>query len=85
MQDSEIYLRLLGYLTALDSPTHEVLIAMVSSKGYNPKRVEACAVMLSGEPNPYIKDLGTHYIAGDKDICHAASERVMDEIIGMLE
>ncbi|WP_454783289.1 PIN domain-containing protein [Legionella sp. WA2022007384] len=84
-QDSEIYLRLLGYLVAFDSPTHDTLIQAVSSKGYNPRRVEACAVMLSGEPNPYIKDLGTHYIVGDKEVCHAASERVMDEIIGMLE
>ncbi|HAT2008742.1 PIN domain-containing protein [Legionella pneumophila] len=85
IQDSEIYLRLLGYLVALDAPAHEILLTMVSSRGYDPKRVEACAVMLSGEPNPYIKDLGTHYIVGDKEVCHAASERVMDEIIGMLE
>lgn len=84
-QDSEIYLRLLGYLVAFDTPTHDVLFQMVSSKGYNLKRVEACAVLLSGEPNPYIKDLGTRYIVGDKEVCHAASERVMDEIIGMLE
>ncbi|WP_131781165.1 PIN domain-containing protein [Legionella gresilensis] len=85
IQDSEIYLRLLGYLVALDAPTHETLLTMVSSRGYDSKRVEACAVMLSGEPNPYIKDLGTHYIVGNKEVCHAASKRVMDEIIGMLE
>ncbi len=83
--DREIYLRLLGYLAALDTPTHEQLISCVVLKGYNPKRVEACAVMLSGEPNPYIKDLGAHYIVGNQDVCHAAAERVMNDIIEMLD
>lgn len=80
-----IYLRLLGFVAALDTPSHESLIERVVSKGYDRKLTEACAVILSDKSNPYIKDTGNHYIVGNKEICEEATSRLTQEIIDMLD
>ena len=81
----EIYLRLLGFVVPLDTPTHESLIDVVVYKGFDRKLTEACAVILSDKSKPYIKDTGSHYIVGNKEICKAAADRLTQEIIDMLE
>ncbi|MBN1974872.1 MAG: DUF4935 domain-containing protein [Sedimentisphaerales bacterium] len=81
----EIYLRLLGFVVPLDTPTHDTLIEAVASKGFDRKLIKACAVILSDESKPYIKDTGSHYIIGNKEICRAAADRLIQEIIDMLE
>jgi hypothetical protein len=80
-----IYLRLLGFVVPLDTPTHDSLINAVVSKGFDRKLVEACAAILSDKTRPYIKDTGSHYIVGNKEICTAAADRLTQEIIDMLE
>lgn len=79
-----IYLRLLGFVVALDAPSHEALIDAVVSKGFDRKLTEACAVILSNNSKPYIKDTGNHYIVENKEICIAAADRLTHEIIEML-
>lgn len=81
----EIYLRLLGFVVPLNTPTHDSLIDAVVSKGFDRKLIEACAVVLSDKSMPYIRDTGSHYIVGNKEICAAAAERLTEEIIDMLE
>ncbi len=83
--DREIYLRLLGFVVALDTPSHDSLINTVVSKGFTHKLTEACAVILSSSPEPYIKDTGSHYVVGNKEICEDAAERLTQEIIDLLE
>ncbi len=80
-----IYLRLLGFVVPLDTPTHDSLIDAVVSKGFDRKLTEACAVILSDKSKPYIKDTGSHYIVGDKEICTSATDQLTQEIIDMLE
>ena len=80
-----IYLRLLGYVIPLNTPTHDALIDAVIAKGFDRKRTEASAVMLSDSASPYIKDTGSHYIVGDKEICTAATNMLSQEFIDMLE
>lgn len=80
-----IYIRLLGFVVPLNTPTHDSLIDAVASKGYDRKLIEACAVILSDKSKPYIKDTGSHYIVGNKEICKAAADRLTKEIIDMLE
>ena len=80
-----IYLRLLGFVVPLNTPTHDSLIVAVASKGFDRKLTEACAVILSDKTRPYIKDTGSHYIVGNKEICTAATDRLTQEIIDMLE
>lgn len=82
---NNIYLRLLGFVGPLDTPSHDTLFSAVESKGYDRNLVEACAVMLSNGSNPYIIDTGSHYIVGNKDICDSAADRLTQEIIDMLE
>jgi len=79
-----IYLRLLGFVVPLDTPTHESLINKVVARGYDKRLTEACAIILSDEFKPYIKNTGSHYIAGDKAVCNEASSRLTLEIIEML-
>lgn len=81
----EIYLRLLGFVVPLNTPTHDTLIDAVTSKGFDRKLTKACAVILSDKSNPYIKDTGSHYIVGNKEICTAAADQLTQEIIDMLE
>lgn len=80
----EINLRLLGFVVALDTPSHEALIDAVVSKGFDRKLTEASAVILSKKSKPYIKDTGNHYVVENKEICTAAAERLTQEIIEML-
>ena len=80
-----IYLRLLGFVVPLDTPTHDSLIDAVASKGFDRKLTEACAVILSDKSKPYIKDTGSHYIVGNIEICTAAADLLTQEIIDMLE
>ena len=80
-----IYLRLLGFVVPLNTPTHDSLIDAVASKGFDRKLTEACAVILSDKSKPYIKDTGSHYIVWNKEICTAAADRLTQEIIDMLE
>ncbi len=82
--EREIKLRLLGFIVALDSPSHESLIEVVESQGFDRKLIEACATILSVKPEPYIRDTGSHYIVGNKEICNAAADRLTNEIIEML-
>ncbi len=79
-----IYLRLLGFVVPLDTPSHDSLIDAVVSRGFDRKLTEACAVILSDKSKPYIKDTGSHYIVENKEICTAAAERLTPEIIDML-
>ncbi len=81
----EIYLRLLGFVVALDTPSHDSLINAVVSKGFTHKLTEACAVILSDSSEPYIKDTGSHYVVGNKEVCEDAAERLTPEIIDLLE
>lgn len=81
----EIYLRLLGFVVPLDTPTHDTLIDAVALKGFDRKLTKACAVILSDKSKPYIKDTGSHYIVGNKEICTSAADRLTSEIIDMLE
>ncbi len=80
-----IYLRLLGFVVPLNTPTHDSLIDAVASKGFDRKLTEACAVILSDKSKTYIKDTGSHYIVWNKEICTAAADRLTQEIIDMLE
>jgi hypothetical protein len=81
----DIFLRLLGFVVPLNTPTHASLIDAVATKGFDRKLIEACAVILSDKSRPYIKDTGSHYIVGDSEICTAAADRLTQEIIEMLE
>ncbi|MEQ1704748.1 MAG: PIN domain-containing protein [Rickettsiales bacterium] len=81
---SGIYLRLLGFVVPLNTPTHESLVNAVVAQGYDKRLTEACAILLSDESRPYIKNTGSHYIAVDKAICNEASSRLTLEIIEML-
>ena len=80
----EIYLRLLGFVIPLNTPTHESLVNAVVARGYDKILTEACAIILSDESKPYIKNTGSHYIAGDKAACNEATSRLTLEIIEML-
>lgn len=80
-----IFLHLLGFVVPLNAPTHDSLIDAVASKGFDRKLTEACAIILSDKLKPYIKDTGTHYIAGNKEVCTAASDRLTQEIIDLLD
>ena len=80
----DIYLRLLGFVAVLDTPSHEALIDEIAPKGFDRKLIEACAIILSDKSEPYIKDTGSHYIVGNKEICADAADRLTDEIIDML-
>ena len=80
----DIYLRLLGFVVPLNTPMHESLVNAVVARGYDKRLTEACAILLSNESRPYIKNTGSHYIAGDKAICNEASSRLTLEIIEML-
>lgn len=79
-----IYLRLLGFVVPLDTPTHDLLIDAVVSKGFDRKLTEACAIILSDKSMPYIKDTGSHYIIGNEEVCTAAADQLTQEIIDML-
>ncbi len=79
-----IYLRLLGFVVPLNTPTHDTLISAVVSKGYDRKLTEACSVILSDKSKPYIKDTGSHFIVGNEEICSAAAGQLTQEIIDML-
>lgn len=81
----QIYLRLLGFVAVLDTPTHDDLIEAVVTKGFDRKLTEACAVILSDKSKPYIKDTGSHYIVEDKEVCEAAADLLTEELAGMLE
>jgi PIN domain len=81
----EISLRLLGYLPALEVPSHTSLINQIAKRGYDPELIRAYARILSDTDNEYIKNTGTHFIVGNMEICAQASERVQDEIIAMLD
>jgi hypothetical protein len=81
----EIYLRLLGFVVPLGTPTHDSLVDAVAFKGFDRKLTVSCAGVLSDESKPYIKDTGSHYIVGDREICEAAADRLTQEIIDMLE
>lgn len=80
-----IYLRLLGFVVPLKTPTHDSLIDAVVSKGFDRKITAACGVILSDKSKPYINDTGSHYIVGNVKVCTAAADRLTQEIIDMLE
>jgi len=80
-----ISLHLLGFVVPLGTPTHDSLIDAVASKGFDRKLIEACAVILSDKSKPYIKDTGSHYIVGNKEICTSASNHLTQEIIDLLD
>ncbi len=80
-----IFLRLLGFVEVMDTPRHEELINAVVSIGFDSKLAEACAVILSENSNPYLKNTGSHYIVGNNEICSEAAERLTQEIVDMLE
>ncbi len=80
-----IYLRLIGFVIPFGTPTHDNLIDAVASKGYDRKLIEACAIMLSDNSEPYIINTGSHYLVGNEEICTAAAEQLTQEIIDMLE
>jgi hypothetical protein len=78
-----IWLRLLGFVEALDAPTHEELISSVATNlNANLELVATSAKYLAS--GKYLNDTGSHYIIGNKAICKEAADRLTDEIIKML-
>lgn len=78
-----IWLRLLGFVEALDTPTHDELISRVATNlNANLELVSTSAKYLASAQ--YLKDTGSHYIIGNKAICKEAADRLTDEIIKML-
>lgn len=81
----DIYLRLLGFSQWMDSPLKEDLIAAIAARGFDSKLIEACAVLLSQKSLAFIRDTGNHYLPINKEVCQEAAERVMPEILQMLD
>ncbi|MEJ1408630.1 MAG: hypothetical protein RPU60_00160 [Candidatus Sedimenticola sp. (ex Thyasira tokunagai)] len=80
----DINLRILGFVSVLDTPSHEELVDAISSKGFDRRLIEACAVILSDKSAPFVRDTGSHFIVWNKEICAEAADRLTDEIIAML-
>ena len=80
----EIYLRLLGFSYWLNTPSKQELIELVATRGFNERLIEACAVLLSQKPLELIRDTGNHYLPMNKEVCKEAANRVMPEILQML-
>lgn len=81
----EIYLRLLGFSYWMNTPSKQELIASIATRGFNDKLIEACAVLLSQKPLELIRDTGNHYLPRNKEACKEAADRVMPEILQMLD
>ena len=81
----EIYLRVLGFTHWLNYPSKENLIAAIATSGFESKLIGACAVLLSQEPLALIRDTGNHYLPMNKEVCKEAANRVMPEILKMLD
>ncbi|HEY1248599.1 MAG TPA: hypothetical protein VGE97_06410, partial [Nitrososphaera sp.] len=80
----EIYLRLLGFSYWLDTPSKQDLVALIATRGFSDKLIEACAVLLSQKPLELIRDTGNHYLPRNREVCKEAANRVMPEILQML-
>ena len=81
----EVFLRLLGYLAALNAPSHEALFKHVANKGFDLGLIKSCAIILSDPKCEFIRDTGAHYVVVNENICNEAATIVQDEIISMLD
>ncbi|MET0155215.1 MAG: hypothetical protein ABW189_03810, partial [Rickettsiales bacterium] len=80
-----VFIRLLGMTYWMSAPVKEDVISSIASLGFNLDLIKSYGVILSHEPFSLITDTGNHYIAKDKKICKEAGERIMPEIVKMLE
>ncbi len=78
-----IWLHLLGFVEALDTPIHSELINSVAiALNVSPELVALNAKYLAS--GQYLQDTGNHYIVGNQAVCEEAANRLTGEIIKML-
>jgi hypothetical protein len=84
-QTKEVYIRLLGYSHWMNGPDKKSLTEAIAARGYEPKIIEACAVILAQEPLQLLKDTGNHILPVNRPVCKDAANRIMSEILEFLD
>ncbi len=81
----EIYIRILGYVSWLSSPSKAELFSLIENRGFNRALIEAAGTILSQSDLQIIQDTGNHYLPVNKSVCEEAANLVMMEIIEILD
>lgn len=81
----EIYIRILGYVFWLSTPSKAELFSLIENRGLNRALIEAAGTILSQPNLQIIQDTGNHYLPVNKSICENAANLVMTEIIEILD
>lgn len=81
----QVYLRVMGYISWMDSPLKNELIRYVVERGHTEEMVRAACVILSQPDLDLITDSGNHYLAKNANILGQAAEVIMPEILEVLD
>jgi len=80
-----IYLRILGYSYWLSGPSKQNIINAITPGGYDEAVINACIILLTQHPLRLIKDTGNHILPANNNICKEAADRIMPEILELLD
>jgi hypothetical protein len=84
-EQRQVYLRVMGYISWMDSPSKIELIRLVAGRGHSEEMVRAACAILSQPDLGLITDSGNHYLAKNDDILGQAAEVIMPEILEVLD